>query len=30
MKIQAFEPDACPLCKQGVPLIKPGASDKKT
>jgi orotate phosphoribosyltransferase len=29
MKIQAFEPDACPLCKQGVPLIKPGASDKK-
>ena len=30
MKIQAFEPDTCPLCKQGVPLIKPGASDKKT
>lgn len=30
MKIQAFEPDACPLCKQGIPLIKPGASDKKT
>jgi len=30
MKIQAFEQDACPLCKQGVPLIKPGASDKKT
>lgn len=30
MKIRAFEPDACPLCKQGVPLIKPGASDKKT
>jgi orotate phosphoribosyltransferase len=30
MKIQAVEPDACPLCKQGVPLIKPGASDKKT
>jgi orotate phosphoribosyltransferase len=30
MKIQAFEPDACPLCKSGVPLIKPGASDRKT
>jgi orotate phosphoribosyltransferase len=30
MKIQAFEPDACPFCKQGVALIKPGASDKKT
>lgn len=30
MKIQAFEPDACPLCKKGIPLIKPGASDKKT
>ncbi len=29
LKIEAFEPDACPLCRQGVPLVKPGASDKK-
>ena len=29
LKIEAFEPDACPFCKNGVPLIKPGASDKK-
>jgi orotate phosphoribosyltransferase len=30
LKVEAFEPDACPLCKQGIPLTKPGASDKKT
>jgi len=30
IKIQAFEPNACPFCKKGVPLTKPGASDKKT
>ncbi len=29
MKIEAFESDICPFCRQGVPLIKPGASDKK-
>ena len=29
LKVEAFEPDVCPLCKAGVPLIKPGASDKK-
>jgi orotate phosphoribosyltransferase len=29
LKVEAFEPDACPFCKAGVPLIKPGASDKK-
>jgi orotate phosphoribosyltransferase len=29
LKIEAFEPDVCPLCKQGIPLVKPGASDKK-
>ena len=29
LKIEAFEPEACPLCKNGVPLVKPGASDKK-
>jgi orotate phosphoribosyltransferase len=29
LKIAAYEPDACPLCRQGIPLVKPGASDKK-
>lgn len=29
LKIEAFEPEACPLCQQGLPLVKPGASDKK-
>lgn len=29
LKIAAFEPEACPLCRAGVPLVKPGASDKK-
>jgi orotate phosphoribosyltransferase len=29
LKVEAFEPDVCPFCKAGVPLIKPGASDKK-
>ncbi len=29
LKIDAFEPQACPLCRAGVPLVKPGASDKK-
>jgi orotate phosphoribosyltransferase len=24
-----WEADACPLCQEGVPLVKPGASDKK-
>jgi orotate phosphoribosyltransferase len=30
LKVEAFEPDVCPFCKQGLPLTKPGASDKKT
>lgn len=30
LKVEAFEPDACPFCKAGRPLTKPGASDKKT
>ncbi|MBN1493904.1 MAG: orotate phosphoribosyltransferase [Candidatus Omnitrophica bacterium] len=25
MTPQLFEPDACPLCKQGIPLSKPGS-----
>jgi len=29
LKVQAFEPDACPFCKDGRDLTKPGASDKK-
>lgn len=23
--LQAFEPEACPLCRQGIPLTKPGS-----
>jgi orotate phosphoribosyltransferase len=29
LKVEAFEPDACPFCKKGLPLTRPGASDKK-
>jgi orotate phosphoribosyltransferase len=29
LKVEAFEPDVCPFCKQGRELTKPGASDKK-
>lgn len=29
LKVSAYEPDDCPLCRQGLPLVKPGASDKK-
>jgi orotate phosphoribosyltransferase len=29
LKVEAFEPDVCPLCAKGIPLTKPGASDKK-
>lgn len=29
LKVEAYEPDSCPLCQQGLPLVKPGASDKK-
>ncbi len=30
LKVEAFEPDACPFCAKGLPLTKPGASDKRT
>ncbi|MDH7512022.1 MAG: orotate phosphoribosyltransferase [Clostridiales bacterium] len=30
LKVEAFEPEGCPLCQKGIPLAKPGASDKKT
>ncbi len=29
LKVSAYEPEACPLCQQGLPLVKPGASDKR-
>ncbi|HEK85762.1 MAG: orotate phosphoribosyltransferase [Candidatus Saccharicenans sp.] len=29
LKVEAYEPDSCPLCQQGLPLVKPGASDKR-
>jgi orotate phosphoribosyltransferase len=28
LRVEAFEPDVCPFCKAGLPLTKPGASDK--
>jgi orotate phosphoribosyltransferase len=30
LKVEAFEPDVCPFCRKGLPLTKPGASDKKS
>ncbi len=30
LKVEAFEPEACPFCKKGILLTKPGASDKKS
>ncbi len=30
LKVEAFEPGACPFCAKGLPLSKPGASDKRT
>ena len=29
LKVEAYEADACPFCKAGAPLTRPGASDKK-
>jgi orotate phosphoribosyltransferase len=29
LDIPSWEPDECELCKAGIPLIKPGSSDKK-
>jgi orotate phosphoribosyltransferase len=25
MQVVAYEPDQCPLCKQGIPVVKPGS-----
>ncbi len=30
LKVEAFEPEVCPFCAAGIPLTKPGASDKKS
>ena len=30
LKVEACDPEVCPLCAKGIPLTKPGASDKKT
>jgi orotate phosphoribosyltransferase len=29
LKVEAFEPEVCPFCAKGIPVAKPGASDKK-
>jgi orotate phosphoribosyltransferase len=29
LRVEAFEPEVCPLCQAGIPVVKPGASDKK-
>lgn len=29
LKVEAFDAEVCPFCKKGIPLTKPGASDKK-
>lgn len=26
MRIETWEPDSCPLCEQGIPLVKPGTT----
>ena len=28
-EVIAYQPDKCPLCKQGIPLVKPGSSQAK-
>lgn len=29
MEVVSYEPDACPLCKQGLPMVKPGSRQLK-
>jgi orotate phosphoribosyltransferase len=29
LDLETYEPDSCPLCAQGMILVKPGSSDKK-
>lgn len=28
MEVLAYKPDECPICKEGIPLIKPGSTNK--
>jgi orotate phosphoribosyltransferase len=28
LDIPTFDPEDCPLCKSGIPITKPGSSDK--
>jgi len=30
LKVEAYEPEVCPFCAKGLPITKPGASDKKS
>ena len=30
LKVEAYEPEACPFCRKGILLTKPGASDRKS
>jgi hypothetical protein len=30
MDVKTYQPDACPLCAQGVPVIKPGSRATKS
>jgi orotate phosphoribosyltransferase len=30
MDVKTYQPDACPLCQQGVPVVKPGSRAAKT
>jgi len=29
LRVEAFEPNVCPFCAKGMPITKPGASDKR-
>jgi orotate phosphoribosyltransferase len=29
MDVKTFQPDDCPLCKQGIPVVKPGSRAAK-
>jgi orotate phosphoribosyltransferase len=30
MDVQAYKEEECPLCKQGVPVVKPGSRTQKS
>jgi orotate phosphoribosyltransferase len=29
MEVTTYQPDACPLCQQGIPVVKPGSRTPK-